>query len=179
MSAPYLAVQHLISVCWVLPHMASNKEKAFGEIRSLTTRAWGVQEQRDETRAQKGVENCDSGWPAPKTFTRSLLAVSPEAPPGSQRRHSQFKSRETPNPVTVQGSINLWWDCFWLTFILFEHLLLLFWIHRGTLHNQAVSSPPAEGIDNLQKETKPPSLVLHQIDSQCDRCLPSSAFKTQ
>ena len=64
----YIAIE-FVCLCflhWALPHMASNKEKAFGEIRSLTTRAWGGQEQMDEARTQKGVKNCDSGWPAHK-----------------------------------------------------------------------------------------------------------------
>ena len=42
---------------------------------------------------------------------------------------------------------------------LFKYSSLLFWIHRGPLHNPAVSSPPTEGGDYLQKEMESPRSV--------------------
>ena len=59
--------------CWALclhAHVCSTKNRAKGPTK---------------------CENRDPGWAASKTFTRSLLAVSQEAPPGTQWRHSQFK----------------------------------------------------------------------------------------
>ena len=66
-------------------------------------------------------------------------------------------------------------DCFCFTFVLFEHSLLLFWIQRCTTY----SSPPClqkeEIIFRRRRNLRGP--VLHQIDSQYDCCLPSSAFR--
>ena len=45
------------------------------------------------------------GWPAPKTFTRSLLAVSLEAPPGSQWRHSHVKRPRSIPALRIPGSL--------------------------------------------------------------------------
>ena len=85
----------------------SNKEKACSRNQKpklLGPQTRGAAEHKNRTEANR----CEKPNPelqlSHKTFTRSLLAVSPEASPGSQWRHSQFKGCETPNNVAFPGS---------------------------------------------------------------------------
>ena len=83
------------------------KRRPVGEIRSLTTRAlptWGVQEQKNWTEAQKVWKTVTQGMTSPQNFHPVPLAVSLEAPPGSQWRHSQVKGQETPLHIAFPGS---------------------------------------------------------------------------